>query len=347
VQYALTADGVSIAFTTVGEGAPLVYLQPHSHTLREWELPETRAWYGLLAERHRLVRLDIRHFGLSQRDAGPITVDTCVADVEAVVCRLGLERFDLMGVSGQSAAAALYAVRHPEHVRHLVLWSAASTGAAWYGSGLEREPRYHAMELLPAVDPDLALEVHGRFMFGERPPPRSDQREFVLAAMRAEDLGEYMKYIRDLDVTGFLPGIEAPTLVVFPRRSEYVALDAARRVAAAIPNCEFVDCDTEMYPFQGPDLNQNLKVFESFLALGRSGPIAGHPVRLVRSCELSGREREVLALIAAGKTNPEIAEALTIAPATASRHVHNIFGKLGMSRRSEAAAYALREGLVE
>ena len=62
---------------------------------------------------------------------------------------------------------------------------------------------------------------------------------------------------------------------------------------------------------------------------------------------LSAREHEVLALIARGKTNPQIAEALTIANATASRHVHNILAKLGMSRRSEAAAYALREGLVE
>lgn len=58
-----------------------------------------------------------------------------------------------------------------------------------------------------------------------------------------------------------------------------------------------------------------------------------------RSEPLSAREREVLALIAGGKTNGQIAEALTIAPATASRHVHNILEKLGMSRRSEAAAW--------
>ncbi|MEX0784700.1 MAG: LuxR C-terminal-related transcriptional regulator [Dehalococcoidia bacterium] len=62
---------------------------------------------------------------------------------------------------------------------------------------------------------------------------------------------------------------------------------------------------------------------------------------------LSAREHEVLALIAGGKTNPEIAEALTIAPATASKHVHNILEKLGMSRRSEAAAWAAREGWGE
>ena len=59
---------------------------------------------------------------------------------------------------------------------------------------------------------------------------------------------------------------------------------------------------------------------------------------------LTEREREVLALVAAGRTNPEIARALFISAKTASVHVSNIIAKLGVSRRGEAAAVAHRLG---
>src|SRR6266851_3194208 len=61
---------------------------------------------------------------------------------------------------------------------------------------------------------------------------------------------------------------------------------------------------------------------------------------------LTSREREVLRLIAAGRSNREIASVLFIAPKTASVHVSNILGKLGAASRTEAAAIAYREGLV-
>lgn len=61
--------------------------------------------------------------------------------------------------------------------------------------------------------------------------------------------------------------------------------------------------------------------------------------------ELTDREREVLALVALGKTNKEIAADLVISEATARNHISHIFEKLGLSRRSEAAALATRLGL--
>jgi DNA-binding NarL/FixJ family response regulator len=61
--------------------------------------------------------------------------------------------------------------------------------------------------------------------------------------------------------------------------------------------------------------------------------------------ELTDREREVLVLVARGKTNREIANDLVISEATARNHISHIFEKLGLSRRSEAAALAVRLGL--
>jgi DNA-binding NarL/FixJ family response regulator len=63
--------------------------------------------------------------------------------------------------------------------------------------------------------------------------------------------------------------------------------------------------------------------------------------------ELTPREREVLTLIAEGATNKEIANKLVVSENTARNHVSHILSKLGFSRRSEAAAYAVRKGLVK
>ena len=61
---------------------------------------------------------------------------------------------------------------------------------------------------------------------------------------------------------------------------------------------------------------------------------------------LSEREREILALIAHGYTNKEIAAKIFVSPYTARNHVIHILNKLGLSRRSEAAAQAVRLGLL-
>lgn len=61
---------------------------------------------------------------------------------------------------------------------------------------------------------------------------------------------------------------------------------------------------------------------------------------------LTPRELEVLALVVEGKTNQEIGLALGISEKTVEKHLVNVFAKLAVSSRVEAAVYAVREGLV-
>ncbi len=62
---------------------------------------------------------------------------------------------------------------------------------------------------------------------------------------------------------------------------------------------------------------------------------------------LTEREVEVLKLIASGATNKSIAQRLDVAEATVKTHVSNLLSKLALKSRTQAALYALREGLVE
>ena len=70
------------------------------------------------------------------------------------------------------------------------------------------------------------------------------------------------------------------------------------------------------------------------------------PAALSERYGLTAREVEVLRLIADGRSNPGIAEALYISPRTAQTHVQNIFTKLGVGSRAEAVRLAVEDGLV-
>jgi len=61
---------------------------------------------------------------------------------------------------------------------------------------------------------------------------------------------------------------------------------------------------------------------------------------------LTAREREVVVLVARGKSNRDIADALVISERTARTHVSNVLTKLGLASRTQAALWAVREGLV-
>ena len=73
---------------------------------------------------------------------------------------------------------------------------------------------------------------------------------------------------------------------------------------------------------------------------------AGPPPQVGPAVELTARERDVLRLLAAGKSNPAIARALLLSTSTVKGHVQHILGKLGVDDRTQAAVRALRLGLL-
>ena len=86
---------------------------------------------------------------------------------------------------------------------------------------------------------------------------------------------------------------------------------------------------------------------EGLLAAFEQDLASAEPRTRVLPEPLTARERQVLELLAAGLTNREIGESLVISPGTVKKHAANIYGKLGVHGRTEAAARTRELGLLD
>ena len=119
-------------------------------------------------------------------------------------------------------------------------------------------------------------------------------------------------------------------------------LEAARAAALMAAACDAVG-DRATATVHREAARAGLTELGAAAELARLSP----PARVPRTSPLTSREREVLALIASGRTNRAIAEELFLSEKTVARHVSNIFTKIGVSSRSAATAWAYENGLVD
>jgi class 3 adenylate cyclase len=236
VRYCTTDDGVTIAYAVSGSGPPLVYLDPSpSHLTLTWQFdqedgaPGLYAWVGA---RFTFVRLDFRGTGLSQR--GVVSLGrTGVADIEAVVRKLGLDRFVLLAVATATRFAIEYAATHPDAVERLVLWNpyAATSDIS--------DQRITGLLSLVDSDWEMFTETYASLIGGWEVGGLSHRYAALLReSITQEDWKQAIVATGDDDTSEFLPLIAAPTLVVSQPQSP-VPLEASRKVAAAIPNSRF------------------------------------------------------------------------------------------------------------
>jgi DNA-binding CsgD family transcriptional regulator len=145
------------------------------------------------------------------------------------------------------------------------------------------------------------------------------------------------------DPGAWLASIDVPTLVL--QQPGPWSTDAASEVAAEIRGAklQLLEDHGNMLYSATAEAPPGVKAIVEFVENLAAVP-DGSADR--RSEGLSTREVEVLRLVATGKTNQEIADALVISLNTVRRHVSNIFDKTGAANRAEATAYAARQGLI-
>jgi pimeloyl-ACP methyl ester carboxylesterase len=328
--------GRRVAFEVTGDGpvlvAPAWWI---SHLEADAGDPRYTRFWRELSEGFTLVRYDRVGVGLSDREIEPgdFTIDAEVGCLGALLDRLDVARVTLVGGSSGGCTAIAFAARHPERVERVALYGS-------YARGADVAPDDVRGAVLAAVRSHWGLgsRLLAQIFLGD--DAQDEQERFARlqrASADAETAARLLELVYSIDVSADLPRIEAPAVVVHRRLDRAVPYALGRQVAAAIPAATFV-------PLAG---GAHLPWYEDPGAVVRAvrGDF-GEPAQVEAPVLLTEREREVLALVARGLTDPEVAEQLVLSPHTVHRHVANVRRKLGSTSRSAAVAEAVRLGLL-
>jgi class 3 adenylate cyclase len=270
IQYAKTADGVSIAFWTLGEGPPIVQMPglPWSHIQLEWQNPGFRRWYESVAEKRKLVRYDWRGTGLSDRNVADYSVDAHMLDLEAVVECLGVQRFVLFGPTTAGPVAIAYAARHPEAVSHLVLW------CTWGREGA----RAQVLRLREGVDWELYTEAVAHATYGWSAGEEAHRyAAYMRECATPEAARATFRALAEFDVTPVLSQVRSPTLILQRRQMAVLpGLEVAKGLASGIPDARLVLLEgTSVLPWDGEEAV--LATIDEFLGDSRPASAGAEP----------------------------------------------------------------------
>jgi class 3 adenylate cyclase len=246
VHYARSGD-VAIAYQTVGEGpTDLVFLPFLSSLWWLWQYPHFAPFASRLAELRRLVLLNTRGMGLSDRPRG-LTIEARMDDVLAVLEELEIDRCTLFGWGETAATCVVFAASYPERVERLILhvpfvrgivsddypWT--YTREAWLDELRNEREKWGERAYME----EFARQLN---------PQWADDPEYIetFVWMQRHSVSpgaavEFRRLQMEMDVTDVLPSVHVPTLVLTkePHR------DPSGYVADRIPDARLVELPGE------------------------------------------------------------------------------------------------------
>ena len=324
-----------------------------------WQLPLARATRALLAGRFVLAEeLAAQGLAIGRRagDKGVgIRYTSAVATLRYLQGRFGetvelfqrlSARFPAVLVYRAGLALALIEAGHPNQARTEVERLTAGDLAA-----LPRDPGWSWSLAILALSCHHLGDTTRAAMVRQLLEPYADHN---IVATGAQCLGPAAYFLGLLDLT-----LDQPDLAV--RRFQHAVTLAARLQARPMIALSHEGQARALLALDRPgDRQQAAALLGEVVTIAQELGIHGlgeraktlrkelaAPAAPAWPAGLTGREVEVLRLIAAGHSNRAIAQALFISPNTVLRHVSNIFAKTGVANRAQAAAYATRHGLTQ
>ncbi len=339
--------GRRIAWAQSGDGPPLLFAGWWmSHLELNWRDPRFRAFVEALGRHRTVIRYDPPGTGASADGEMPsASVEGAEAALAAVAAAAGASPADLLAASSGAPVGIAYAAAHPERVRRLVLYGGYASGSGIADAATRQE---------------IARLVREHWGLGSRvladmfmPTADGSEREafvdYQRRAASAEGAARALQAVYSFDVAAQLGEVGGPSVVLHRREDRAIPFELGRELAAGLPEARFLALDgADHYPWFG-DSEQVLRAMLHALGIedaavspepSEDGP-QGSGVE-----DLTERETEVLALIAGGLSDREVAERLVLSPHTVHRHVANVRTKLGLPSRAAAVAAAARRGLI-
>ena len=275
-RYAKSRD-VHIAYQVFGDGPVNLVLAPPfvSNIENYWDEPDFSRWLLRLATYARIVMLDKRGTGMSDRVTELPGLDERMDDVRAALDAAGMDQAALLGISEGGPLTALFAATYPDRCRALVLYGTFARFASWL-------PTPEALAAyLDYID--QAWGSGGSLpMFA---PSRQHDPAFQRWWGRFERLGAspaaaiaLMRMNSQIDISGILSTIRVPTLVIHRTDDVTIDVEGGRYLAEHIPGARYVELPgTDHIPFVDQNAMEIADLIGEFLTGSRT-PVAADTV---------------------------------------------------------------------
>lgn len=283
---------VSIAYSTLGSGpVDMLFLGGFvSHLEIGAETDEARRFWTRLASFCRLIVFDKRGMGLSDRDAGPYTLEDVVDDALEVLDAVGAERVVVFGVSEGGAAATLLAASHPSRVSALVQFGTFPRliQGPDYPDGLSL-PALRGLEQMlveewgdpRSIDlwaPSIAHDPEARRWWGR----------MLRSGLSRGSLHNIEQMYEGVDVRPVLPSVKVPTLILYRAEDRLIPPALSRAMAAGIPGARAVALPGEDHLYLAGDQDTMLDEVEEFVTGRPVTPVTERVLATVLFCDVVG-----------------------------------------------------------
>ncbi len=260
-----------------------IYIQGYvSHVELMWECPKAVAFFERLAEWGRLIVLDRRGTGMSDRFAAHELppLEEAARDVLAVMDAVGSTRASILGHHEGGQLGAMFAALHPERVRTLSLFE---TAINWRRAVERTEGRtYTDAEILDVVEGwrhTYGTMAEEQQLYGVTSPSHAGDRELFRFFSRLQRFAAspnsavgFLRLLFETDIGGILGSIAVPTQVLHRADDQLLPVESGRELAAAIPGAELVELPGgDWWPFLG-DTEPLLGAVERFVLGTRPMP---------------------------------------------------------------------------
>lgn len=273
-RYARSTGGVNIAYQVVGDGPRDLVLVPGwiYHIELVWEHPAFEAMIRRLARSFRVIMLDKRGTGLSDRVRGATPMEERMDDVRAVMDAVGSQTAALLGWSEGGNIALLFASTYPQRTTALVLYG---TGARYaqapdYPCGMSPEFIETAMGVIANHWGEGLGATYAA-------PSRTSDPAFMRWFGRFERMtvspGDGLAMLEanlQIDTTSILQTVQTPTLILHNKGDALVPIAFSHYLVERIPDAKLLELEGDDHLFWFSNTDEVVTPIENFVLGKRS-----------------------------------------------------------------------------